>query len=74
MIPPGAGQPKQKKVNDRQYYWCTHHRDGKGLWCAHKSEVHEKEDNLKTSTPKANVEAAMAACLDDDSCSSDSSE
>ena len=74
IVPPGTGQPKQKKVNDRQYYWCTHHRDGKGLWCAHKPEVHEKEDNLKTSTPKANVEAAMAAFLDEDSCSSDSSE
>ena len=70
-IPPGSGEPKSKKVNDRQYYWCTHPSHGKGLWCAHKPEVHENDDQTKKNPPKANVEAAMAAFLDDDSNSSE---
>lgn len=35
LIPPGSGDPKTKKVNDKEYHFCTNHNDGKGAWVLH---------------------------------------
>ena len=33
-VAPGSNEPKEKKVNNKQYYWCLHHK----AWTIHKPE------------------------------------
>jgi hypothetical protein len=69
-----SGQAKTKTVNDKQYWWCPHHQDGKGQWVRHQPEDHKfKDDANKTkkgndvrNTPKAGVAAAVAEFLERD--------
>jgi hypothetical protein len=35
LVPPGTGEPKTKKVNDKEYHFCNNHNDGKGAWVLH---------------------------------------
>ncbi len=39
-VPPAAGEPKSKKVNDVQYFWCPNHQNKQtktwGMWSRHK--------------------------------------
>ncbi len=46
LVPPGAGEPKTKKVNDKEYHFCHNHNDGKGAWVLHNpSHCHASKVN-----------------------------
>ena len=41
--PPAEGEPKEKMVNNRQYYWCAKCRAGQGMWAMHKEQEHQDD-------------------------------
>jgi hypothetical protein len=46
-VAPKDGEPTQKEVDGRTYYWCTKCRDGKGMWALHKT--HDTNFNPRSS-------------------------
>ena len=68
---PESGQAKTKTVNDKRYWWCPHHQEGKGQWVRHKPEDHKfkssddkSKGKNKDNMPKADVAAAVAEFLE----------
>ena len=51
---PGAGEPKSKTVNDRQWHWCHKCNDGNGRWVRHQAKNHD--DSKKWSNSKKDGE------------------
>jgi len=73
---PGKSEPKtiqrEVKGESRTYHWCTSHRDGKGLWCAHEpsqctlgAKKRTPDDTKKGSAKKPKL-MANSATVDKD--------
>ncbi len=61
---------KSTTHNEKTYYWCPNHNEGKGMWTLHKPEDCEQnkdkeKQTSKSSEPKLQVKG-MAAALSDD--------
>ena len=65
MIAPKDGEPVQKEVNKKTYYWCPHEPfDRKPMWTLHKPE-----DHGKSKKKPSNSDAAPKLELNDEMCS-----
>ena len=41
-IAPKDGEPKEKEVNGKNYWWCAKCRQGEGMWARHKEQDHKE--------------------------------
>ena len=58
---PEKGEPKEKVVDGKTYYWCTECRNGKGMWALHK--VHDSNYRKRAApddTPPTNESKGSA--------------
>ena len=51
LQPPKDGEPREKLVEGKTYYWCLHCNKNEGMWVLHKPEDHKSDwKNAKQSS------------------------
>ena len=57
LVAPKEGEPQQKEVGGKTYYFCPHFNRGKGMWALHKPSEHKSDWRSQDKGTKPNKEA-----------------